>query len=106
MKEQIIKLVQGETDTVKEREFNIQNIIDQREPIDIIKRYEETIKQANKKTIRYETIQGQMLKKFKDKKEVTENVGPSKSTVYFKIGLYKCLKKFPTLKNSCLSHYF
>ena len=33
--------------------------------------------------------------------------GLSRSTVYFIIGFYKCLKKFPTLKNSNLSsHYF
>ena len=39
-------------------------------------------------------IQRQMLKKFKDKKGLIENVGLSRSTVYFKIGLYKRLKKF------------
>ena len=27
-----------------------------------------------------------------------ENVGQSRPTVYFKIGLYKCLKKFPAQK--------
>ena len=48
-----------ESDTVKEREFNMQNIIDQREAIDIIKHYEEIVK-----TIRYEEIQAQMLKRF------------------------------------------
>ena len=32
------------SNTVEEREFNIQNIIDQREAIDIIKRCQETIR--------------------------------------------------------------
>ena len=50
-----------ESDTVKELQFNIQKIIDQRVATDIIKRYEENIK-----TIRYKSIQGQMLKKFKN----------------------------------------
>ena len=48
-----------ESDTVEEREFNMQNIIDQREAIDIIKHYEEIVK-----TIRCEEIQAQMLKRF------------------------------------------
>ena len=55
--------------------------------IDIIKSYEEIIKMGNKKT-KYEAIQGQMLKKFKDMEGSIENVGLSRSTVCFKIGLY------------------
>ena len=60
------------SDTVKEREFNLQNIINQREGIDIFKRYKRIIKK-----IRYEAIKGQMLKKFKNME------GLSRSTVYF-----------------------
>ena len=41
--------------------------IDQRKALDIIKHYEEIIKTGNKKTIRYEIMQGQMVKKLKDK---------------------------------------
>ena len=58
MKEELLNLLR-ESDAEKEREFNIQNTIDQREAIDIITRYEEILK-----TIRYQEIQGQMLKKF------------------------------------------
>ena len=47
-----------ESDTVEERAFNIRNIINQNETIHRIKRYEEVIKTGNKKTIRYEAIQG------------------------------------------------
>ena len=65
-----------ESDTVKDREFNIQNIIqpkhDQRQANDIIKRYEEIIK-----TIRYEVIQGQMPEQFKNMEVV------SRSTTHF-----------------------
>ena len=61
-----------ESDTVKEREFDIQNIIEEREAIDIIKRCEEITK-----TIRYEAIQVQMLKTFKNIE------GLSTSAVYF-----------------------
>ena len=41
--------------------------IDQRKALDIIKHYEEITKMGNKKTIRYEIMQGQMVKKLKDK---------------------------------------
>ena len=58
MKEELLNVLR-ESDAEKEREFNIQNTIDQREAIDIITRYEEILK-----TIRYQEIQGQMLKKF------------------------------------------
>ena len=44
-----------------------------------------TIKTENKKTIRYEAIQGQILKKFKDKEGFIENVELSRSTFYFKL---------------------
>ena len=57
LKKELLNLLR-KSEMVKEREFNIQNIIDQREAIDIIKCYEEIIK-----TIRYKVIHGQMLKK-------------------------------------------
>ena len=44
-----------ESDTVTEREFNILNIIEHREVIDIINSYEQI-----KKTIRYEAIKWQI----------------------------------------------
>ena len=58
---------------MEERELNIHNIIEQTEAIDIIKYYEEIIKTRNKKTIQYEAMQGQMLKKFKDIERFTVN---------------------------------
>ena len=47
MEEKLLNLSK-ESDTVKELEFDIQNIIDQREAIDIIKHYKEIIKTRNK----------------------------------------------------------
>ena len=52
-----------------------------------------------KKAIRYEAIQGQILKNFKDKEGFIENVGLGRCTIYLKIGLYKCLERFQALKN-------
>ena len=40
VKEELLNLLR-ESDTMEEEEFNIQNIIDQREAVDIIKRYED-----------------------------------------------------------------
>ena len=72
-----------ESDTVQESDFNIKNIIDQQEAIKRIKHYDVTIKTENKNNIRYESIQGQVLKNFKDTKEFVQNVGLSKSAIYF-----------------------
>ena len=80
-----------ESDTVEESNFNIPNTIDKREVIERIKHYNEIIKTGNKTTIRYKSIQGQMLKHFEDTEGFVENVGLSRSTTYFKIGLYRFL---------------
>ena len=48
MKEEILYSLK-KSDAVEEREFNIHNVIDQGEAIDIIKHYEEIIKMGNKK---------------------------------------------------------
>ena len=72
-----------------------------------MKHYDEIIKSGSKNTIRYESIQRQMLKTFRDTERFFENVGLIRSKIYFKIGLYKFLKKYLALKNSrILSHYF
>ena len=70
-----------------------------------LKQYDEITKTGNKNTIRYKSTQGQMLKKFKDTKGFVENVRCSWSTIYFKIGLYKFLKKYQDPKNVSLSSY-
>ena len=50
MKEKILNSLR-ESDTVEERYFNIQNMINQREVIEAIKHYEDIIKIGNKKNI-------------------------------------------------------
>ena len=96
-----------ESNAVEESDFDIKNITDQREAIEKTKHYDKIIKSGSKNTIRYESIQRQMLKTFKDTEGFFENVGLSGSTSYFKIGLYEFLKKYLASKNSNLSsHYF
>ena len=68
VKEECLSLLK-ESNTVKEQEFNIQNIIDQRVATDIIKRYEE-----NMKTIIYRAIQGQMLKILKNMEVLSRTI--------------------------------
>ena len=76
--------------------FNIDNVTNQREAVAIINDYEEFIKTKNKKTISYVAEQGQILKNFRDMEDVTtKNMGVSRSIIYFKIRLYKVLKKSP-----------
>ena len=73
----------------------------------IIKRYKEIIKTQNKRAINYVGKLEQLLKKLKGTDQRFENVGQSKPTIHFKIGLYKFLKKQPKLKKSTLTfNYF
>ena len=78
---------------------------DPTEAVVIIQR-EEIIKMQNKRAIVYIGKQGQLLKKFKDTKQLFEPVGQSKSTIHSNMGLCK-LNKYPTLEKSTLSsNYF
>ena len=63
VKEGFLNLLK-ESDTMEELQFNIHNMIDQRDVVNIIIHYEEIIRTGNK---RNKKIQGPMLKKFKDK---------------------------------------
>ena len=105
MKEKLLYSLK-ENDT-EEVEFNITRINNPREAINIANHYEEIMKTQNKKVIGILATQEQMLKKFKDMYDFIENIRLSRSTVYFKIEIYKFFIKFPVLKNSTLSaHYF
>ena len=79
-------------------------IIDPLEAVRIIQRCEE-IKIQNKRVIGY--VRKELLKEFREAEQVFESVGHRKSAVYFKIELYKVLKRYPTIKKSSLSsNYF
>ena len=93
-----------ENDNVEEQEFNktANNVSNSQEATVIICRYDDIIKTPNKKAIGYIVKQGELKKKFKDTKNFLDNVGQSRSTIYFKISLYKFLKKYPFLKKSIL----
>ena len=46
---------------------------------------------------RYVAKQGAILKKFSDTEDFFTNIGLSRSSIYFKIGFLKFLKKNPSL---------
>ena len=90
VKEELLNL-SGENDTV-ELEFNITSIINPRETISIVN-HEEIMKMQNKKKIRHVAIQGQMLKKVKNKEDFIGNVGLSRLPSILKFRLF--LEKSP-----------
>ena len=93
-----------ENDNVKEQGLNerANNVNNSQEAILVIHRYEDIIKTQNEKRMSYIGKQGQLLQKIKDTENFFYNVGQSKSMIYFKISLYKFLKKYPLLKKSTL----
>ena len=75
--------------------------------LSLVKNYEDLLKGANRKIINIAGKQGELLKRFMDNEEFFDRVGLSRSNIYYKIGLYKFLCKFPVLKNSAFtSSYF
>ena len=95
-----------EEDYLQTRE-EVKNAKDLKDGISLVKKYEDLLKEANRKIINIVGKQGQLLKRFKDSDEFFDVVGLSRSNIYFKISLHKFLCKFPVLKNSTLtSSYF
>ena len=76
-----------ENDDVEKQGLNetANNVNNSQEIVLIIHRYEDIIKIRNKKGIGYIGKQGELLKRFKDTKNFFDNVGQSRSTMYFKI---------------------
>ena len=75
------------------------NVNNSQKVILIIYCYRDIIETQNKKEIGYSGKQGQLLKKFKDTENFFDNVGQGRLAIYFKISLYKFLKKYLCLKN-------
>ena len=96
-----IVLSDGEGDYL---EFN-EEVKIAKEPKDgiaLVKKYENLLKGENGKIINIVGKQSKLLKGFRGKDEFFDRVGLSRSNIYFKISLYKFLRKFPLLKNSTL----
>ena len=63
------------------------------------------MKGPNKKILNVVGKQGELLKCFRDEDEFFDRIGLGRSNIYFKISLYKFLRKFTLLKNSTLTSY-
>ena len=101
--------IKRENDAVEEQDLNktASNVNNSQEAVLFIHRYKYIIKTQNKKAIGHIGNQGQLLKEFKDTEHFFDNVAQRNSTIFFKILLYKFLKKYPLPKKSTVqSGYF
>ena len=74
--------------------------------VDIIKKYEEILRTKRKGIIAVAFHQGKVFKRFKEKKKFIKMVGKlkiHKSTIIFKINLFKLIEKHPKLMKSSVT---
>ena len=75
-----------------------EEIQDPEKAAEIIKRYEDIIKMKNKGIINVAYHQGQVFKRFKEKEKfakLVSELGIHKTTIIFKINVFKLCKKYP-----------
>ena len=75
----------------------------------IIKRYEDIIKTKNKGIINVAYHQGQVFKRFKEKEKFAKLVGElgiHKTTIIFRINVFKLCKKYPKLLKTSIGFGF
>ena len=75
----------------------------------IIKRYEDIIKTKNKGIINVAYHQGQIFKRFKEKEKfakLVSELGIHKTTIIFRINVFKLCKKFPKIMKSSIGFGF
>ena len=78
---------------------------DPEEEAKMIKRYEDIIKMKNKGIINIAYHQGQVFKRFKEKEKyakLVSELGFYKTTIIFKINVFKLCKKYPKLLKSSI----
>ena len=77
-----------------------EEIQDPEKAAEIIKRYEDIIKTKNKGIINVAYHQGQVFKRFKEKEKfakLVSELGIHKTTIIFRINVFKLCKKYPKL---------
>ena len=78
---------------------------DPEEAAKIFKRYEDIIKTKNKRIINVAYHQGQVFKRFKEKEKFAKLVGElgyHKTTIIFRINVFKLCKNYPKLLKSSI----
>ena len=82
-----------------------EKIEDPKKVAEIIKRYEDIIKTINKGIINVAYYQGQVFKRFKEKEKfakLVSELGIHKTTIIFRINIFKLCKKHPKLLKSSI----
>ena len=82
-----------------------EEVQDSERAAEIIKRYEDIIKTKNKGIINVAYHQGQVFKRFKEKEKfakLVSELGIHKTTIIFKINVFKLCKKYPKLLKSSI----
>ena len=82
-----------------------EEVQDPEEAAEIIKRYEDVIKTKKKEIINVAYHQGQVFKIFKEKEKfakLVSELGIHKTTIIFKINVFKLCKKYPKLLKSSM----
>ena len=91
-----------ETDKLNKKAEEVQKLED---AADVIKQYEDTIWTKKKVIINIAYHQGKIFKRFKDKEKFIKLVTEfkvHKSTIIFKINIYKLCEKYPKLLKSSI----
>ena len=82
-----------------------EKIEDLEKAVEIIKRYEDIIKTKNKGIINVAYHQGQVFKRFKEKEKfakLVSELGIHKTSIIFRINIFKLCKKHPKLLTSSI----
>ena len=82
-----------------------EEVQDPEEAAEIIKRYEDVNKTKKKGITNVAYLQGQVFKRFKEKEKfakLVSELGIHKTTIIFKINVFKLCKKYPKLLKSSI----
>ena len=82
-----------------------EEIQDPEKAAEIIRQYEDIIKMKKKVIINVSFYQGQIFKRFKEKQKfakLVNELGIQKTTIIFKINVFKLCKKYPKLLKSSI----
>ena len=106
VKQELIELMvindAAETDELNKKAEEVQ---DPEEAADVMKQYEDIIRTKKKGTINIAFHQGKVFKSFKDKENFIKLITEfkvHKSTIIFKINIYKLCTNFPKLMKSSI----
>ena len=94
---------------MKELDEQTEKIVKLEDAVEIIKKYEEILRTKRKGIIAVAFHQGKVFKCFKEKEKFMQMVGKlkiHKSTIVFKINLFKLIEKHPKLMKSSVTLTF